>query len=68
MSMRRTADAVEASHLRLRQSTVNLTWVFPALLLVLNLGAALVAFTGGDWRRGVYWVASAVCIGVVAFR
>lgn len=44
------------------------TWVFPALLLVLNVAAALVSFKSGDWRRGVYWLASAVCIAMVAFR
>lgn len=42
--------------------------IFPALLLVLNVGAAIVSLTRGDWNRGVYWLASGVCIAVVTFR
>ncbi|HEY4359704.1 MAG TPA: hypothetical protein VGN17_01985 [Bryobacteraceae bacterium] len=41
-------------------------YVFPVCLLLLNLGAAVLAFRGGDWKRGVYWLASAVCIATVA--
>ncbi|MEQ1864545.1 MAG: hypothetical protein ABL996_07810 [Micropepsaceae bacterium] len=47
---------------------VPLPWVFPALLLLLNVASAAVSFYSGDPRRGVYWIASAVCIGMVAFR
>ncbi len=42
-------------------------FVFPLLLLALNAGAAVVSFSSGDWKRGVYWLASAVCIGIVTF-
>jgi hypothetical protein len=47
---------------------MNLTVLFPALLLLLNLGAALVCFMTRDWNRGLYWLASAACVGLVAFR
>ncbi len=40
---------------------------FPAVLLGGNLGAAVASFLLHDWRRGVYWLASAVCIAMVAW-
>ena len=41
--------------------------LFPAVLLVCNVGAAFMAFSHRDFQRGVYWLASAVCIGCVAW-
>ena len=41
--------------------------LFPAVLLLSNVGAAVMAFSHKDWQRGVYWLASAACIGCVAF-
>lgn len=49
-------------------SRLDSTAVFPAVLLVLNVAAAVACFHAQDWRRGVYWLASAVCIAMVAFR
>jgi hypothetical protein len=40
--------------------------IFPALLILMNVGASVVAFKAGDWRRGMYWITSAVCLVVVA--
>jgi len=40
--------------------------VFPATLFCLNLGAAIGCFACGDWKRGIYWVASAICVACVA--
>jgi hypothetical protein len=40
--------------------------IFPALLILMNVGASLVAFKAGDWRRGVYWITSALALGLVA--
>jgi len=40
--------------------------IFPALLILMNVGASLVAFKAGDWRRGVYWITSALCLVMVA--
>jgi hypothetical protein len=41
---------------------------FPALLLLLNLCAAVASFWARDYRRGIYWLASAVCIAMVGFE
>ena len=41
--------------------------LFPALLIVLDLGAALAYAVEGDWRRAVYWTAAAVLTAVVTF-
>jgi hypothetical protein len=42
-------------------------FLFPTLLLIGNLGSAGTFFLSGDWTKGVYWLASAVCIGAVAY-
>lgn len=42
--------------------------LFPTLLLMGNLGSAVGSFLSGDWTRGIYWLASAVCIGAVAYK
>jgi len=40
--------------------------IFPVLMVLMNVGASVVAFKAGDWRRGVYWIASALCLGMFA--
>ena len=50
------------------QLSMNSSWLFPALLLTLNVGAALMSFKGGNWRQGAYWLASAVCVAMVASK
>jgi len=40
--------------------------IFPALLILMNVGASVMAFKAGDWRRGVYWITSALCLVMVA--
>ena len=40
--------------------------IFPVLLILMNVGASVVAFKAGDWRRGVYWIASALGLVMVA--
>lgn len=32
---------------------------FPVLLMVLNVCAAAVYFSGGEWKRGGYWLCAA---------
>jgi hypothetical protein len=39
--------------------------VFPALLILWNLGASLIYFRLQDWRRGVYFISSALCLAMV---
>ena len=41
--------------------------LFPCLLLACNLGAAVCCAVAGDYRRSVYWAASALCIGAITF-
>ena len=40
--------------------------IFPALMILMNVGASVMAFKAGDWRRGAYWITSAVCLAMVA--
>lgn len=47
---------------------IDKRYVFPALLLMSNIGAAVVCFYMRDWKRGTYWLASGICIAMVAFR
>jgi hypothetical protein len=42
-------------------------WAFPALLIVIDVMAALVYVFDGDWRRAVYWLAAAVLTTTVTF-
>ena len=41
--------------------------LFPAALIVLNIGAAAMYGLDGDWRRAVYWTAAAVLTVVVTW-
>jgi hypothetical protein len=41
--------------------------VFPALLIVLDVAAALVYALDADARRAIYWLAAAVLTAVVTF-
>jgi len=50
-----------------RGMMIDKRYMFPAALLLLNLAAAAMSFVAGDWKRGVYWLGSAVCIATVAF-
>jgi hypothetical protein len=34
--------------------------IFPYVLIVLNMGAAIVYYLHGDYRRGTYWLAATV--------
>ena len=43
------------------------TWLFPAVMIVLDLAAAAVWAGDGDWRKVVYWLAAAVLTYVVTF-
>ncbi len=41
--------------------------VFPVVLIVLDVGAAVVYGVDGDVRRAIYWTAAAVLTVVVTF-
>jgi hypothetical protein len=41
--------------------------VFPVVLLVCNVLSAICYAAAGDYRRAIYWTASAACIGAITF-
>ena len=41
--------------------------LFPSVLLVCNVGAAICSAAAGDYKRSIYWAASALGIGAIAF-
>lgn len=41
--------------------------IFPAVLMALDVGAAVVCGCAGDWRKLVYWLAAATLTAVVTF-
>ncbi len=43
------------------------TYIFPTVLIVLDLVAAAVYAYHHDWRRAIYWAAAAVLTGAVTF-
>lgn len=46
---------------------MNKTKIFPAVLIALDLGAAVVYGIVGDTRKVIYWVAAAVLNAAVTF-
>jgi hypothetical protein len=43
------------------------SYLFPSILITLNLCAAGAYLYGGDWKRCVYWCAAAVLTACVTF-
>ena len=41
--------------------------IFPTVLMVLDIGAAIVNAIAGDWRRAIYWIAAAVLTACVTY-
>ena len=41
--------------------------MFPALLIVLDMGAAAIYALDGDVRRAIYWLAAAILTAAVTF-
>ena len=41
--------------------------IFPTLLIVLDVAAAVVYAAAGDWRRAIYWFAAAVLTASVTY-
>lgn len=46
---------------------MNKAQIFPAVLILLDLGASVMCFGCGDWKRGIYWIAAAVLTTTVTF-
>jgi hypothetical protein len=45
----------------------KLVYIFPCLLMALDLGAAVFYGVNGDFRKVIYWVAAAVLNATVTF-
>ncbi|MBQ3428050.1 MAG: hypothetical protein IJH37_13065 [Clostridia bacterium] len=43
------------------------TQIFPAVLMMLDIGAAVMCAVSGDWKKTVYWTAAAVLSYTVTF-
>ena len=41
--------------------------LFPTLLIILDLCAAIGYIPGGDWRRVIYWLAAAILTYTVTY-
>ena len=39
---------------------MRMTLIFPSILIILDIGAALVYAMHGNWRLTTYWIAAAV--------
>lgn len=44
-----------------------MTKFFPSVLIALDVAAAVVYATCGDWRRFIYWLAAATLTATVTF-
>jgi hypothetical protein len=42
-------------------------YIFPLLLIILDIGAGVVNATNGDWKKCIYWIAAAVLNAAVTF-
>lgn len=43
------------------------THIFPVILIILNVGAAIMSGIARDWRKTIYWTAAAVLNAAVTF-
>ncbi len=43
------------------------TYIFPCLLIALDIGSAIMYATESDWRKVIYWIAAAVLNITVTF-
>jgi hypothetical protein len=60
----RKSDSIPQIILRKK---ATMTKVFPAVLLVCNIGAAASYAMAGDWKRALYWFASSACVAAVTY-
>lgn len=43
------------------------TYIFPLILIVLDIGAAVMYGISGEWKKVIYWLAAAVLNTAVTF-
>ena len=41
--------------------------LFPTVLIVLDVAAAIVYASGGDWRKCTYWISAAILTTTVTY-
>jgi len=44
-----------------------MTKIFPSIMILMSLGAAVTYLFDGDWRRTIYWIAAAILTTTVTF-
>lgn len=42
-------------------------YIFPLVLIILDVCAGVVCFYTGDWKKAIYWIAAAVLNWAVTF-
>lgn len=50
-----------------RNKKMKTTMLFPIVLIVLDIAAAVVYGCDADWRRCIYWTAAAVLTAAITF-
>lgn len=50
-----------------REQVGHMTRIFPTILIVLDVAAAVVYVAGGDVRRFIYWMAAATLTATVTY-
>ncbi len=43
------------------------TYIFPAVMIIMDIGASVMCVIGKDYKKAVYWVAAAVLNACVKF-
>ncbi len=46
---------------------MKITYIFPVILILLDVAAAIVYGFCGDYRRCIYWLAAAVLTAAITF-
>ena len=52
---------------RLKKIAIQPQQILPLLLILIDIGAAIVCFKEKDLRKGVYWIAAAILNITVTF-
>lgn len=50
-----------------KKKKMNPKYIFPIVLIALDICAAIVYFIGKDYKHGVYWIAAAILTATVTF-
>lgn len=61
------AAALFAAVARTQQAETDMQKIFPTLLVILDVCAAMAYLPTGDWRKVVYWLAAATLTAVITW-